>query len=72
MSDENQPIFSVVKGSPTDDELAAVIAVLTTLQATGGAGGEIPRPSGWSAYWRSVRPVVAPGPGAWRMSGRPQ
>ena len=69
---EPEPIFLVIKGSPTDDELAAVIAVLTTLQAAGGAGGEIPRPSGWSAYWRSVRPVVPPGPGAWRMSGRPQ
>jgi hypothetical protein len=73
MNAMDEPIFSVVKGSPTDDELAAVITVLTTLQRTGSAtGGETPRPSGWSAYWRSVRPVVARGPGAWRMSGRPQ
>jgi len=73
MNPMDEPIFSVVKGSPTDDELAAIITVLTTLQRTGNAAeGEPPRPSGWSAYWRSVRPVVAPGPGAWRMSGRPQ
>ena len=72
MSDAQEPIFSVIKGSPTDDELAAVIAVLTTLQAAGRAADQKAQPSGWSAYWRSVRPVVPPGPGAWRMSGRPQ
>ena len=44
-----------------------------------GAGAAQPRASlrarsaasGWSAYWRSVRAPVTPGPNAWRMSGRP-
>ena len=72
MTDPDEPMFSVIKGSPTDDELAAVVTVLTMLQRAGSAAGEKPRPSGWSAYWRSVRPVVPPGPGAWRMSGGPQ
>ena len=67
-----ESIFSVIKGSPTDDELAAVVTVLTMLQRAGSGTSENARPSGWSAYWRSVRPVVPPGPGAWRMSGRPQ
>ena len=65
------PLFSVVKGSPTDEELAALVAALT-LRASAAAATPKPRQSGWSAYWRSVRAPVQPGPGAWRMSGRPQ
>jgi hypothetical protein len=66
-----EPLFQVVKGSPTDEELAAVIAVLT-LRASVPAPEPRPQESGWSAYWRSVRAPVQPGPEAWRMSGRPQ
>ena len=67
----DEPMFSVVKGSPTDEELAALVAVLAL--ARGRPESEpAPRPSGWSAYWRSVRAPVTPGPNAWRMSGRPQ
>ena len=65
------PLFQVVKGSPTDEELAAVVAVLK-LRFGAAAAAQDPRESGWSAYWRSVRAPVQPGPEAWRMSGRPQ
>jgi hypothetical protein len=62
------PVLSVTRGNPTDEELAAVVAVLLSQPAP-------PEPavapaSGWSAYWRSVRAPVQPGPGAWRMSSR--
>jgi hypothetical protein len=67
----DEPLFRVVKGSPTEEELAALVAVLT-LRSGGGAPEPEPRTSGWSAYWRSVRAPVQPGPEAWRMSGRPQ
>jgi len=72
MSSDQEVAFTVVKGSPTEDELAAVVTVLTT-QFTAQREGE-PRParSGWSAYWRSLRSPIQPGPRAWRMSGRPQ
>jgi hypothetical protein len=80
--DDQQPIFSVVKGSPTEDELAAVMTVLTTRfgrqgekkqgQKESGHEDATPARTGWSAYWRSVRSPVQPGPSAWRMSGRPQ
>jgi acyl-CoA carboxylase epsilon subunit len=71
-TDDEKLQFSVVKGSPTEDELEAVIAVLTTRFAR--PRREQPRPAqkGWSAYWRSVRSPIQPGPSAWRMSGRPQ
>ena len=72
MSPESDvPVFSVIKGNPTEEELAALVAVL----ALRSSRGERSRPSasaGWSAYWRSVRAPVQPGPEAWRMSGRPQ
>jgi hypothetical protein len=64
--------FSVVKGSPTEDELAAVVTVLTTHLAHPRQSEAKPARSGWSAYWRSVRSPIQPGPTAWRMSGQPQ
>jgi len=64
-----EPVITITRGNPTDEELAALVAVLLTQPAAPAA----PAPaaaSGWSAYWRSVRPPVQPGPGAWRLSGR--
>jgi hypothetical protein len=67
----DEPLFQVVKGSPTEEELAALVAVFS-LRSGGVTAEAEPRASGWSAYWRSVRAPVQPGPEAWRMSGRPQ
>ena len=67
----SEALFSVVKGDPTDEELAALVAVLA-LRAGGGGDRPTPQPSGWSAYGRTVRAPVRPGPDAWRMSARPQ
>ncbi len=71
MSPESDvPVFSVIKGNPSEEELAALVAVLALRSS---AEPEPPTASaGWSAYWRSVRAPVQPGPEAWRMSGRPQ
>ena len=71
MTQPDEPLFSVVRGSPTDEELAALVAVLA-LRVGAAAPAAGPQESGWSAYWRSVRAPVQPGPEAWRMSGRPQ
>ena len=70
-TDEPAVAFSVVKGSPTDEEVAALVAVLT-LANRSSEPAPATRPSGWSAYWRTVRAPITPGPNAWRMSGRPQ
>jgi hypothetical protein len=69
--DDQNPEFTVVKGSPTEDELAAVVTVLTTEFNRPRQGDAKPAQSGWSAYWRSVRSPLQPGPTAWRMSARP-
>jgi hypothetical protein len=70
--DDQQPVFSVVKGSPTEDELEAVLTVLTKRLGRQHREDPTPARSGWSAYWRSVRSPIQPGPSAWRMSARPQ
>jgi acyl-CoA carboxylase epsilon subunit len=70
--DDQDPLFSIVKGSPTEDELAAVMTVLTTRFARPPQEETKLARTGWSAYWRSVRSPIQPGPSAWRMSGRTQ
>jgi len=65
------PRFRVVRGQPTEEELAALVAVLTALP-DGSAAPPTPAAadSGWSAYWRSLRAPVEPGAQSWRMSAR--
>ena len=69
MSEPTEPVLRVIKGDPTPEELAAVLAVLSAA-ASSPPAPERAAPSGWSAYWRSVRAPLVPGPGAWRSSGR--
>ena len=61
----------VVKGHPTDEELAALVTVLR-LSSRRPEPEPATRPSGWSAYWRTVRAPISPGANAWRMSAHPQ
>ena len=64
------PAISVIAGNPTDMELAVVISLLTRLPHT-----EIVQPnppSHWSDRGAMMRPVLSPGPGAWRASAFPQ
>ena len=65
----DQPLFTVVKGRPTDEELAALVVVFSSAATAPGPGNRT-HTSGWSSYWRSVRRPVQPGPDAWRLSGR--
>jgi hypothetical protein len=63
----DQPILRVVRGEPTPDELAALVAVVTGRSAaTPPPGGEV---TAWTDRGRLVRRSPAPGPGAWRASG---
>lgn len=69
------PVFTVVSGSPTPEEIAAIVTVLTAA-ASGGdptaePRSERPRVSGWKSYSRTLRRAPYPGPGAWRLSGGP-
>lgn len=73
MSDEpepQRPMLRVVRGEPTAEELAALVAVLAAK-----AGGGTPEPSRPVSAWTDrsllVRRPVAHGPGAWRASAFP-
>jgi Acyl-CoA carboxylase epsilon subunit len=62
------PLLRVVRGEPSPEELAALVAVL----AAGTAAAPAARPprSAWSDPARLLG-VHAPGPSAWRRSALP-
>lgn len=69
MRDDNRPHeIRILRGSPTPEELAALVTVLASRSnqpATGGAA-----PTSWWA--QSARPGATPrGAGAWRVSALP-
>ena len=69
------PYLTVVRGEPTDAELAAVVTVLTARWAAGAAGtagaaGAGSGQSEWASKHRLMRQPAHAGPGAWRASTR--
>ena len=65
-----RPHLRVVAGSPTPEELATVIAVLST--GSGSRVSENPTFSLWARKSRMTRPALRPGFGAWRASFMPR
>lgn len=66
----NEPILRVVRGEPSDEELAALVAVVSSLRPA-----PQPEPTTRSAWARRnslVRSSHSHGPGAWRASGLPR
>jgi len=75
--DGGQPVVSVIRGKPTDAELAAVIAVLAKKVRARAAAAWLPTPasasrSAWSMRSSLVRESLTPGPGAWKRSALPR
>ncbi|WP_067429311.1 acyl-CoA carboxylase subunit epsilon [Nocardioides jensenii] len=65
-----QPILTVVGSDATPEEIAALVAVFSSLGAV-----EAPpqrRQSEWSANHRRMRASHPHGPGGWRSSGLPR
>ncbi|MEV0943716.1 acyl-CoA carboxylase subunit epsilon [Micromonospora wenchangensis] len=66
-----EPLFRVVRGIPTAEELAALVGAIALRSRPAGP----PPPVARSAWARSARPTgaaPAPGHGAWRASGLPR
>lgn len=70
---EPEKLVQVVAGSPTDEELAALGAIIVAVRRarpephaplTGTLAG------GWRSYWHTVRNPVLPGREAWRSTFR--
>jgi hypothetical protein len=71
-----RPVLSVLRGEPTEAELAAVITVLAARSAA-AAFASRPAPasasrSSWSANSRLLRAPLQAGPGGWRRSALPR
>ena len=67
----DSPLLRVVRGEPTAEELAALVAVVTA-RATAGGGGGPARRTAWNDPARLVRTAVHVAPGGWRASAMPR
>jgi hypothetical protein len=71
-----EPLFTIVAGNPTANEIAAVVTVLAArLGQAGGADEARAVPgtrSGWSARSAVIRGPLSRGPGAWRAATLPR
>ncbi|GAA2085511.1 acyl-CoA carboxylase subunit epsilon [Actinomadura alba] len=70
----DQPFLQIVRGEPSDEDIAALVAVLSAraeAAARAAAGPATRRESRWANRSRSTRRPLAPGPGAWRASAFP-
>jgi hypothetical protein len=65
----DRPLLRVVRGTPSAEELAALVAVVAA-RASAVADAEPPARPLWGRP--VLRPVLTPGPGAWRASGLPR
>ena len=64
------PFLRVVKGDPTEEEVAALVTVLASV---GGRNVSPPKPApAWAAHDRKVRVTLPHGPGGWRSSALPR
>ncbi|MBC6458663.1 acyl-CoA carboxylase subunit epsilon [Actinomadura sp. HBU206391] len=71
----DQPFLQIVRGEPTAEEIAALVAVLSAraeMAARAAAGPATRRGSWWADRSRLVQRPPAPGPGAWRASAFPR
>ena len=68
--EEQRALFRVVRGTPTDAELAALTVAL--LAAAPVADAPPPRRSAWSDPAARLRQPLPVGPGAWRAATWPR
>jgi hypothetical protein len=71
--EQRRALFRVVRGEPTDAEVAALVVVLAAVGSAGAATADRPRPlTRWSDPVARLRTPLHPGPGAWRASAWPR
>lgn len=72
-SSEGAAVLKIVRGQPSPEELAALVAVIAG-QAAGAVDEPAapPRVSGWTDRSRSMRSPGRPSPGGWRASALPR
>ena len=65
-----RPVLRLIKGNPTDEELAALITVVAAMGDAAEQKSKPPKHE-WSAHHRKVRVTLPHGRGGWRSSGLP-
>ena len=65
-------VIHIVRGEPSDDELAALTVVLAGLPVAANPGEPVTARSTWAAPVLGMRMPQHPGPDAWRISMRPR
>ncbi len=71
--EEQGPLFQVVSGNPTDEEVAVLAAVITAVRRGRGrphAPVNSAIAGGWRSHWHLLRHAVLQGHGAWRSTAR--
>jgi hypothetical protein len=70
-SEQARPLLHVVKGAPTDDEVAALTAVVAALASARPVAPAAGTTSRWADPASRLRLAPRPGPTGWRTSGYP-
>lgn len=70
-SDWHSRVIHILRGEPSDAELAALMTVLFALANAGTAEPPAPRRTAWADPAQALRTPLHPGPGAWRASALP-
>jgi hypothetical protein len=65
-------MLSVVRGEPTAEELAALVAVIASRGGAGSGAAAAPKVSGWTDRARYVRGRLPHSPDGWRASALPR
>jgi hypothetical protein len=66
------PLLRVVKGDPSPEELAALVAVLAARSSAPTGAGSARGMAQWADRAAGLRRPLAHGPHAWRASGLPR
>ncbi|MQA87657.1 MAG: acyl-CoA carboxylase subunit epsilon [Streptosporangiales bacterium] len=76
MSERHDPILRVVRGNPSPEQVATLVAVLAArtraAEAARGFARTARPPSAWRDRSRLLRTDPPRGPGAWRRSAWPR
>ncbi|MFV2101676.1 acyl-CoA carboxylase subunit epsilon [Micromonospora sp. LOL_024] len=66
-----EPLFRVVRGVPTAEELAALVGTIVVRAHPSAEPAPMPT-SSWARSGRPAGRALTPGAGAWRASGLPR
>ena len=66
-----RPVLRIVRGAPSAEDVAALVAVVAAASASGGSRPRTaPASAGWAAHEHTVRGPLAAG--GWRASAAPR